>query len=310
MYGEAPIDDAKRILKAFAANQLAWLLPRAYLRLTRQTGRGSGEESFSQVAEYFRRCFDEYFPPLGVDKNKITDYLAGKQVLEYGPGDVPGVGLLMAAYGAAKVYCVDRFPMVALSEKNIAILNDILARLDSPQHAQARPCFRTEGDPASGFNSQVLEYLVRPNGLSGLRNTVDIIFSRAVLEHVNDLEASFIDMYQALRPGGVAIHKVDLRSHGLHRRNPLDFLSWPAFLWSLMYSYKGVPNRWRVNRYREVIAATNFELQSLEPTEFAAPEDIRSIRPHLAPAFYNVSDEDLSWLDFWLVLRKPREEDE
>jgi trans-aconitate methyltransferase len=132
----------------------------------------------------------------------------------------------------------------------------------------------------------------------------DLVYSRAVLEHVNDLEATFVDMVAAMRPGAVAIHLVDLRSHGLHRKNPLDFLSWSPRLWDAMYSAKGVPNRWRVNRYREAMAELPVEVLALEMTASATQEDIERVRPVLAAPFRSLSDADLSWLAFWLVFRK------
>jgi len=141
--------------------------------------------------------------------------------------------------------------------------------------------------------------------LSGLKDEVDLVFSRAVLEHVNNLQASFHDMYAALKPGGIAIHLVDLKSHGLHRDNPLDFLAWPSWLWSMMYSAKGVPNRLRVDAYRKAVAQSGFDLIEMKPTLLASAEDIQAVRPQLADCFKSLSDEDLSCLGFWLVCRKP-----
>jgi SAM-dependent methyltransferase len=149
-----------------------------------------------------------------------------------------------------------------------------------------------------------LEYVIKPSGLSGLREVVDCVYSRAVLEHVNDLEATFEDMARALKPGGVTIHQVDLKSHGLHRENPLDFLTWPPWLWNLMYSGKGVPNRWRIDRFRQALDASGLELQRLEPTSRARSEEIAGVRPYLARPFKALPDEDLSWLGFWLIARK------
>jgi hypothetical protein len=125
-----------------------------------------------------------------------------------------------------------------------------------------------------------------------------------VLEHVNDLEATLTDMVTAMRPGALAIHLVDLRSHGLHRSNPLDFLEWPPALWDLMYSAKGVPNRWRVDKYRAIVERLPVDLLALEATRLASPEDVAAMRPRLAWPFRQVSDADLQWLGFWLVFRK------
>ena len=147
-------------------------------------------------------------------------------------------------------------------------------------------------------------YLVTRDGLSGLNREVDMIYSRAVLEHVNDLDATFDDMTRALKPGGVTIHQVDLKSHGLHRENPLDFLTWPTWLWNLMYSGKGVPNRLRIDRYRKALERSGLEARMLKHTFLATQEDVSDVRPYLARAFRAVDDASLRWLGFWLVAEK------
>jgi hypothetical protein len=148
-----------------------------------------------------------------------------------------------------------------------------------------------------------IRYVVRPSGLLGERAPMGLVVSRAVLEHVNDLPATFRDMRAALAPDGLAVHLVDLKSHGLQRRNPLDFLTWPEWLWTSMYSCKGVPNRLRPDAYRDAARAAGLEVVSMVPTGHARPEDIAEVRPHLAARFRHLPDDDLGWLGFWLVCR-------
>src|SRR4029079_6621421 len=105
------------------------------------------------------------------------------------------------------------------------------------------------------------------------------------LEHVNDLSATFADMNRALSNDGLAVHEVDLKSHGLHRLNPLDFLTWPPRLWFWMYGHKGVPNRLRVNHYRSVVMNSGFETVLMRPTLLAEEREVPDVRPHLASPF-------------------------
>ncbi|MHB0974334.1 MAG: class I SAM-dependent methyltransferase [Thiobacillus sp.] len=299
-----PLSTLRRVVQATLTNQIARYAPSLYVQLTGQTGRGAEEVRLEMVGDYFQNCFEEYFEQLGIAKLGCTDFLRGKRILEYGPGDVPGVAILMVAHGASQVVCVDRFPMVRMSPKNVQIVKLMLERLPVPLRDRAGACFRHATHPESGFNPQLIDYLVRPSGLSGLSNAVDLVVSRAVLEHVNDLPGTFRDMRAALKPGGIAIHLVDLKSHGLHRENPLDFLSWPTWLWSMMYSAKGVPNRLRIDAYRDAVAQSGLEVIAMKPTVLASPEDVRRVRPDLAAPFMKLPDDDLSWLGFWLVCRK------
>lgn len=303
MYGQNRLDDVKRATRAILTDQLARWAPRFYVKLTGQTGRGAGEDSSQEVVDYFKRCFADYFGVLQLQPENVSTFLAGKRVLEYGPGDIPGVALLMIAHGAESAICVDRFPLLALTPKNIEIMELLLDSLEGEARKRAEDCFIVSGSPASGFSGRI-SYLIRPSGLSGLRDAVDLVISRAVLEHVDDLFATFADMNEALRAGCIAVHDVDLKSHGLHRNNPLDFLTWPHDLWSWMYAHKGVPNRWRVNYYRDAISASGLEITMMKPTLLAEKKDMTEVRPYLASPFQDISDEDLAWLGFQMVLKK------
>jgi SAM-dependent methyltransferase len=295
-----------RVARAVATNQVARLAPRAYLRLTGQTGRGDGEqESPEDIAAYFRRCVDDYLAFAGIPATQVATWFQGKAVVEYGPGDFPGVAVLLLALGARKVWCVDRFPMVRMSEKNVGVWHALLAGMDGVQRDRARALLRDPGRPAEGFRPEAVEYLVRPHGFSGLDRQADVVLSRAVLEHVDDLPGTFDDMLRALVPGGQAWHLVDLKSHGLHRSNPLDFLAWPGWLWQAMYSHKGVPNRWRIDRYRAIVERLPVERRRLEPTLRASAVDIAAVRPHLAPEFRGLDDEDLACLGLWVGFERP-----
>ena len=298
-------EKAIRVGKAVITNQVARLMPRFYLRLTHQTGRGSNEEQPGDIADYFWQCFADYCKVLGFSEHDAGVMLGDKRVLECGPGDIPGVALLFYAHGAVQVFCVDRFPMMRLTPKNTAVIQCLLERLEGQARARAETAILRVNGEITGFAPAAVTYLVRPDGLAILNSEVDLIISRAVLEHVNDLEATFSDMYQCLKSGAMAVHQVDLKSHGLHRGNQLDFLAWSPFLWRLMYSAKGVPNRWRVDTYRRMIEDAGFEGKLLETTQQAAIDEVRQVRPLLSSLFNTLSDEDLSCLGFWMVITKP-----
>lgn len=298
------LQDGKRIVHAAASNFVACFFPRWYVRLTAQTGRGPEEETPESIASYFRQCFDDYLEILGIRESERGKFLQGKNIIEYGPGDLPAVAILLIAYGAESVVCVDRFPLVQLSLLNQRTLDVMIGRLDDRQRERALSCFRIPGDYASGFNPDRICYEIHPRGLSGKKQWADLLISRAALEHVNDLGATLDDMCQAMKPQhGQSVHQVDLKSHGLHRRNPLDFLAWPDWLWKLMYGCKGFPNRLRVDSYRRILEQLNMDIIRLEPTEHFDEGDIKAVRPALSKGFRNLCDDDLSWMGFWLVFR-------
>ncbi|WP_460815062.1 methyltransferase domain-containing protein [Luteimonas pelagia] len=302
MYTENPGRDALRFTRAVLTNQVARFTPGLYFRLTRQTGRGAGVEDPAQIAGYFVRCFDEYMARLEVPPGRAEAFLSGKTVLEYGPGDVLGVALLMYAHGAASVRCVDRFPLERASATNLAVYRSLLERLEPAQRERGSAAFNRHGEPASAFRPDAIRYDVTRDGLAGAREAYDLVVSRAVLEHVDRLEQTIADIAGAMRRDAVAIHKVDLKSHGMDRYHPFDFLTWPEPAYRLMNSHKGNPNRWRVDKYRDLVSRHGLRFRALSDTGRLAPEQIERIRSSLASRFRGIPTDDLAWLGFWMVL--------
>jgi len=297
--------DALLVSRATCTNLLARFAPKTYLRITGQTGRGDGDqETAADIANYFEKCFEDYRQRLGVASGGMEGFLAGKTVVEYGPGDFPGVALLCVAHGAAKVYCVDRFAMVKVNEKNLAVTEQLRLGLSAAARNRLDRAFDKSRAPQVSFNRDAIDYRVTTHGFAALDGKADLVISRAVLEHVDDLDGTFRDMQATMKPGAQAVHQVDLKSHGLHRSNPLDFLEWSATTWSLMFSHKGVPNRWRIDRYRRIVAALGVEDVHFEVINRASAADVAAVQPKLAPIFRDVSADDLACLGFWLQFTK------
>jgi hypothetical protein len=292
--------DAFTFLKATLSNQLARFAPSIYIRLTHQTGRGRDEDDILQVSNYFIQCFHDYREQIGLSESEFALFLNEKSILEYGPGDILGVALLMYSYGAKEIHCVDKFPMLKFSKKNIKIYTNIISSLDDNHRRRAATAFIEYGKPESGFSQEKIRYNVTESGLSGELQKYDFVISRAVLEHVNNLDATFLDISKCLNSDGISIHQVDLKSHGLDRYKPFDFLTWPNFLYKLMYSHKGFPNRWRVNKYIELAQRHKLHMKKLIPTEQIALDKDTSLK--LAKEFVYVPVSQLSWTGFWMIL--------
>ena len=287
-------------VKASLSNQIARFAPGLYVSLTHQTGRGRGDDDIVQASDYFVRCFHDYRDQLELSEKEFSVYLNGKLVLEYGPGDILGVALLMYAYGAKEVNCVDKFPLSRLSTKNIKIYASLLNSLDDIRRERAANAFNEKGRPESGFNGNIISYQLTKNGLSDARDKYDLVISRAVLEHVNDLDSTMLDISRSMKIGGISIHQVDLKSHGLDRYAAFDFLTWPTSLYKLMYGHKGFPNRWRVDKYIALSNDTNLLVKKIAPTGRINQNEISNLK--LAKEFAHVSPEQLSWLGFWMIL--------
>ena len=156
----------------------------------------------------------------------------------------------------------------------------------------------------------------------------DLIVSRAVLEHVGDLETAFAAMDRLLAPGGQMIHKVDLEDHGLFSEgglNPLTFLTVADRTYRWMgEDSAGLPNRVLTGWYREEMERRGYDARFLATNLIGPPGEldpfvplaeleldtasvrlVAEIRPRLLPRFRDLGDNELAISGFMLTAHKP-----
>lgn len=155
----------------------------------------------------------------------------------------------------------------------------------------------------------------------------DCIVSRSVLEHVDDPKKVLEKMFKALNPGGLLIHKVDLRDHGMFGAYDysLRFLEIPRWLYKLMTYGSGYPNRFLFDQYKKVLqsldAQCEFYIAGLhgvpdlpeiykfgELPEALKEQSLEFVKIHrhkFSAEFSGVSGEDLSVSSFFFVCRRP-----
>jgi SAM-dependent methyltransferase len=241
-------------------------------------------------------------------------------IAEIGPGDNFGVGMCFLAGGAEHVHGIDRYRPARDDTRQRAVYEALSARDGLAHLFDGTPCEENlrgvtyhAGQPAETFFRT-----------SELR--FDAIVSRAVMEHLFDPIAALDDMAAALNPGGIMIHRVDLRDHGMFAgHHPLTFLTIPGGIYRSMTRGAGRPNRVLIDAYRAWLARSGLvgelkvsRLVGVADEIAPAPWDgldsggknqalasVRAIRPRLARAFNAVADEDLAVAGLVLVARKP-----
>jgi hypothetical protein len=282
------------IIKGMLTNLFAMISPAAYMRLTGETGRGGDYNSGDGLKTYCLNVFDDYLRVIKSAGLESENFISNKIIAEYGPGDFLGVALLFLSHGAKRVYCIDRFPLK--NDTNYSRLYNELIN----EYGQRASIHKTWDE----ILANDIIYVSAKDGIYDLPEKADLIVSRAVLEHCNDLSETFINMSQNLNNGGLMAHKADLTSHGTHLNEPLDFLCYSGIVWTMMTNQKGFPNRWRKNTYKELLAHHSFKINYEELLNEYSSSEVSKISPSLARCFRDLSDEDLMCSDYFFVAQK------
>jgi len=226
--------------------------------------------------------------------------LSDTLVCEAGPGDCLATAATVLGLGAKRVDLVELQPPVLNTKQR-----EVIAALDQ-LGIPVDPSVLLPGDPVQ-LNPEKLSYhtgfmddFVSPEAYS-------LVYSFCVLEHVEDLNRFFQSCYNATEPGGINIHMIDLGGHGQFEDPlpPLDFQTYPDWLYSLMYPEFERATRRFLHEYLEVLKSTGFEIEKVHCFRKADSDYLAEIFPRLRSAARAIPLEELAVIEFAVVARKP-----
>jgi hypothetical protein len=165
-------------------------------------------------------------------------------VAELGPGDSLGIGLMALLLGSEKYYAFDVVKF-ASAPKNLDMLNELISLLskkedipDDGEFPRICPKLDDYNFPRDIYSEEYLESCLSHVRVSEIKKaisqssgmieyqapwfddcnivaeSVDMIISQAVLEHIDDLHSSYEAMYKWLKRAGFMTHCIDFKSHG------------------------------------------------------------------------------------------------
>ena len=257
-------------------------------------------------------------------------------VAELGPGDSLGIGLSAVLSGADHYYGLDTKEH-ASSSSNLSVLDELIAlfRNRSPipgdeEFPHVFPKLPNYSFPREVLTDGILAKTLSDRRLEAIRNAVartyqsadspirirylapwenrygevekqvDLVFSQAVLEHVEDLDSTYRGLHSLLRPAGLMSHTIDFRSHGLTKDWNGHWTLSDA-IWKLMRGRRPYfINRLPYSAHKDAIWNCGFTM-SFEEVRAAAPLK----RRRLAPRFSYLSDSDLMTSGVYLQVTKP-----
>lgn len=253
-------------------------------------------------------------------------------VLELGPGDSLGTGLAALLSGAEQFIALDEVNY-ASPRQNQQVLKELLSLFSgrepipsAKEFPKIHPLINDYSFPNSllGFPialghtniekiAAALENVattgspvkyIRPEEAGAVidPDSIDLIFSQAVLEHVDDLHTLYRNCYKWLRPGGLMSHQVDFKSHGTsHEWN--GHWTYPPKVWRLLRGRRPyLINREPCSTHLQLLQEVGFEIFVLERNYIAN----KLSRTELANRFRNMDEEDLITAGAYLIAAKPK----
>lgn len=243
-------------------------------------------------------------------------------IAELGPGDSLGIGLAGLLSGSDACFAFDVMDFGS-ANRNQTILEELVELFRSrapipgpdefprvkPNLGDYRfPAFLEEGgrldralDPAridlirasladTRRHDSLIRYCVPWTDAGVMRSgAVDMIFSQAVLEHVDDLEGTYRAMRQWLSPSGFMSHQVDFKCH--HTANVWNgHWTHSDFKWRLIRGrLKYLLNRQPYSLHQRLLREYGFNVVAVQTVTTESSLQ----RKQLAPRFAHLTDADL-----------------
>lgn len=193
---------------------------------------------------------------------------AGRQVLVLGYGGSLGVALGLLEAGAGHVYLQDPYAPLRLA-RNRRLPPDRMRKF----FRGGPPDWQLDPGRVTVVREHLAEFALRHE------EAVDWVLSSSVFEHVRDVETNIAACARITRPGGINLHRIDLRDH--YFKYPFEMLCYSEETWTRWLNASNNLNRWRLGQYERAFGR-HFDEVDIErlvplPAQFAAAK--RRIRP-------------------------------
>ncbi len=269
-----------------------------------------------------RYCYSVWLRHLVMAKNNgLNPY--PEVVAELGPGDSLGIGLMALLTGSEKYLAFDIFEYANI-ERNLKIFKELVAILkhkaDIPgddEFPDVKPRLDNYAFPVDIFTDSKLKEALLDSRIEKIRNSiinpteknsmikykvpwfdssvidkesVDMIYSQAVLEHADDLENTYKAMRLWLKPNGFVSHQIDFRCHGTSNEWNGHWM-YSDFTWKLIRGKRPyLLNRAPHSTHLQLLKKENHKIVC--DTTVTQNSNIKKDR--LNPRFRDLSNSDLT----------------
>jgi len=246
-------------------------------------------------------------------------------IAELGPGDSLGIGLAAILSGVNNYYALD-VVNYSNTERNLLIFDELVTFFKSrigrpskgwpdydrylddklfPSHiltddvlnaslSQKRIALIQNAltNPDSSNKEIIIKYMVPWSDDSVIKKeSVDLIISHSVLEHVSYLRKTYPALRLWLKPGGLMSHQIDFGSHALSKEWN-GYRAYPELLWKIIMGKRPfLINRQPYSVHIDIINNSGFKI-ICNLKRYSMEDGIQ--RSQLSAYWKDISDDDLT----------------
>jgi hypothetical protein len=182
----------------------------------------------------------------------FSNTINGKIIAEIGPGDSLGVGACALLDGFKEYYALDLINHSTISS-NLKVLDDLYTLY--PEKKDVIDTLRKEFI-SDCSNESVIKYYapwLSPNIIR--ENTVDAIFSNAVMEHILDISGTYKAIYSWLKPGGYYSNLIDYGAHEFsdiwYEHIYINDFFWEFLMHGRLFPINRMPHSFHINEMKK-----------------------------------------------------------
>ncbi|MGX9728170.1 MAG: methyltransferase domain-containing protein [Candidatus Electronema sp. VV] len=272
-------------------------------------------------------------------RHAVTAWQAGlrtvpQTVAELGPGDSLGIGLTALIFGAEQYFAFDVVQFADI-KNNLSVFDELISfaqarrNIPGPEvFAELKPYLDDYQFPHNMFSEEHLHRCLAPERIERIRKSVerpekkesliryavpwsshsvvqeksvDLIFSQAVLEHVDDLPGTYAVMRRWLKDDGWISHQIDFKCHGTAKDWNGHWL-YPDFFWKMIRGRRPyLLNREPYSVHKKLLEQSGFTLLGEKTIKTASV-----LRPEQLTGRYQAEDVTVSGAHILAVKKADR----
>lgn len=193
--------------------------------------------------------------------------LAGKSVLELGPGSDLGIGIYLLSKGCSQYNACDVNSIMSSTPDKF--YEELFRKLESINSKTDISFLKKQLTEAKAGRPSRLNYQVRKDFdiLSSFgRASIDLVLSQAAFEHFDDINATVSQLSSVCKPGARLAVLVDLKTHSrwIRDKDPNNIYRYSKCVYNAFW-FRGIPNRVRPFQYKEALERFGWKDISITP---------------------------------------------